>query len=223
MFRECKYTEWYFAIVNKAKSLNRQKCDDYFENHHIIPKAMGGKRTKDNMVLLTAREHFICHWLLVKMVIDPIHKRSMSCAIHRMTHGNGNQSKKHITARQFEIARKIFSQSQTGFRHSDETKAKLREYRHSDEMKTKLSILRSGTTHSEETKAKISKSLTKENKREKKSVCKIDKQDKRKLPRSTETKEKIAASKIGKRRSPEAIAAVIAGKKRKQEERLNRH
>lgn len=49
-----------------AYSLNRQKKKGiYYESHHIIPKSMGGKEE----VLLTAKEHFICHLLLCKMLI----------------------------------------------------------------------------------------------------------------------------------------------------------
>lgn len=38
----------------------------YTENHHIVPKSLGGSNCKDNIISLTAREHFIAHWLLWK-------------------------------------------------------------------------------------------------------------------------------------------------------------
>ena len=41
--------------------------DGYCENHHIIPKCMNGNNSKDNLVRLTYREHFLCHWLLCKI------------------------------------------------------------------------------------------------------------------------------------------------------------
>lgn len=37
--------------------------EGYVENHHIVPRSMGGEET----VSLSARQHFICHWLLTKM------------------------------------------------------------------------------------------------------------------------------------------------------------
>lgn len=40
---------------------------NYYENHHIIPRSLNGSNSSENLVLLTAREHFICHWLLVKI------------------------------------------------------------------------------------------------------------------------------------------------------------
>lgn len=39
----------------------------YTERHHIIPRCLGGTDNKDNLVKLSAREHFICHLLLTKM------------------------------------------------------------------------------------------------------------------------------------------------------------
>jgi len=64
MFTLNKYTRWYYQIIDNAKL--RQSID-YVESHHIIPKCMGGRDTKDNRVDLTAREHALCHWLLTKM------------------------------------------------------------------------------------------------------------------------------------------------------------
>ncbi len=67
------YTKIYQKIIDKAKKENRvkRKYDDlnyvYYEQHHIIPKSLGGSNKKENLVLLTAREHFICHLLLIRM------------------------------------------------------------------------------------------------------------------------------------------------------------
>lgn len=40
---------------------------DYTEIHHILPKCMGGTNEKDNLVRLTAREHYLAHRLLTKI------------------------------------------------------------------------------------------------------------------------------------------------------------
>lgn len=65
-----KYDVWYDSLINKAKSQNRTKnSGDYFENHHILPKSLGGSNDVDNLVLLTAREHFLAHWMLTKKYV----------------------------------------------------------------------------------------------------------------------------------------------------------
>lgn len=62
------YQKIYSAIIDRAKT---REIFDYKESHHIIPKCMGGKDTKDNLVSLTSREHYLCHWLLWKIYKTP--------------------------------------------------------------------------------------------------------------------------------------------------------
>ena len=64
MFKNNKYTKWYFNIITAARN---QRELEYSEKHHIIPKSLGGSNDPSNLVALTAREHFICHWLLVRI------------------------------------------------------------------------------------------------------------------------------------------------------------
>lgn len=64
---QTKYERWYYSIISNAKCQPRSKgVGVYYESHHIHPTALGGPDTEENLVLLTAREHFICHWLLYK-------------------------------------------------------------------------------------------------------------------------------------------------------------
>lgn len=58
------YEKLYFGIIDGAK---RREIDDYTEKHHIKPKSLGGSDSVENLVSLTAREHFLCHYLLTKM------------------------------------------------------------------------------------------------------------------------------------------------------------
>jgi hypothetical protein len=53
----------------------------YSERHHIIPKCMGGDNTPDNLCFLSAREHFIAHFLLIK-IYPKEHKLIYAC--HRL-------------------------------------------------------------------------------------------------------------------------------------------
>lgn len=63
------YKYQYYKIIDYRKN-NPLPDDAYGENHHIKPKSEGGTNDKDNLVLLTAREHYICHLLLAKIYDD---------------------------------------------------------------------------------------------------------------------------------------------------------
>lgn len=67
MYLQNKYTKCYFSIIDQAKSRELPK-EIYTEHHHIIPRSLGGGNDPLNLVELTAREHFICHLLLPKML-----------------------------------------------------------------------------------------------------------------------------------------------------------
>ncbi len=62
------YQKIYDQLISKAQSENRKKnFGVYYENHHITPKCMGGSDEQANLILLTAREHFLAHWLLYRI------------------------------------------------------------------------------------------------------------------------------------------------------------
>lgn len=56
MFIDNKYTQCYYRIVDNRKA---NPLTGYSEKHHIIPKSLGGNNKKENLVSLTAREHFV--------------------------------------------------------------------------------------------------------------------------------------------------------------------
>ena len=66
MFKENKYTNLYNKLIERAVERNWKKASGR-ERHHIIPQSLGGSNDKSNLTYLSAREHFICHWLLIKM------------------------------------------------------------------------------------------------------------------------------------------------------------
>lgn len=63
MFINNKYKTWHDNIITKAKN---RTLTCYTEKHHILPKCLGGLNNEDNLVRLTAKEHFIVHMLLCK-------------------------------------------------------------------------------------------------------------------------------------------------------------
>lgn len=81
-FLNNKYTRTYYAIV-AAKMGTPHTAYQYAEKHHIVPDSFfinnrtkgkspgwleGNSNESSNLIYCTAREHFILHWLLTKMV-----------------------------------------------------------------------------------------------------------------------------------------------------------
>jgi hypothetical protein len=66
MFTNKFYSKVYFSTIEKAVQRGWKKARGR-ERHHIIPQSLGGSNDKSNLVYLSCREHFLCHWLLVKM------------------------------------------------------------------------------------------------------------------------------------------------------------
>ena len=102
-----KYETWYRAITERAQT---RSIDGYVERHHIHPRSLGGSDNKDNLVDLTAREHFICHWLLTKMYTGEA-KFKMIYALNGMKRGNefAQRYETKITARVYENLKQEFS------------------------------------------------------------------------------------------------------------------
>ncbi len=99
MFLDNKYTKWYSSIITKAKE--RVNRIGYFEKHHIIPKSIGGTNDADNLIYLTAKEHFICHLLLTRM-LDGEYKSKMVRAFWMIaTMGNKNQERKKVKSKTY--------------------------------------------------------------------------------------------------------------------------
>ena len=102
-----KYNIWYTVITDRART---RKIDGYTESHHIIPKSLNGTDDKNNLVDLTAREHFICHWLLTKIYTGEA-KSKMIYALNGMKR-NGKFTQRYetpITSRVYENLKKQFS------------------------------------------------------------------------------------------------------------------
>ncbi len=167
---ENKYTKLYYKITSNAK---QRITEGYTELHHIIPQSMGGSNDKENLVELTAREHFICHWLLIKMT-EGEDRSKMLYALNGMKAENKYQQRYHtkITARVYEKYRIEHAENHSkrmkgrpawnkGLPQTEEHKEKNRQAAlqrapKSEETITKWKESRAGYTHSEETRQKQS-------------------------------------------------------------------
>lgn len=102
---ENKYSRWYHGIVESAK---QRPVVGYVERHHILPKSLGGSDDSENIVKLTAREHFVCHALLIRMTEGQV-RHKMINALMKMKATNGFHEERYVNAKLFEAARQEFS------------------------------------------------------------------------------------------------------------------
>jgi len=108
-FQETKYITWYFNIIEKALSENRTYISGTHERHHILPRSLFPeyKNDKKNLVILTFREHFICHVLLWKHYKKIKDKK----AIIKTGHVLVKIKYFSLTGRKYEIAKKAQSEA----------------------------------------------------------------------------------------------------------------
>lgn len=102
-----KYKKWYDQIIDRAR---HRIIEGYTERHHIKPRSLDGSDDSSNLVELTAREHFICHWLLTKMTTGE-DRAKMIYALNGMKRSNqfAQRYETKITARVYENLKKKFA------------------------------------------------------------------------------------------------------------------
>lgn len=135
------YEKIYNKIIDRAKSENREYGNGvYYEKHHIKPQSLFKELKKDpnNIVLLTAKEHFICHMLLAE-IYDC---REMKYAIWRMC----NDSTYKVSAKYYEFVKNLIAQESSRLNKGRKLSQETRE---------KISKANKGRVHSAETKEKM--------------------------------------------------------------------
>ena len=87
------YQKIYNSIVSNPKTTG------YTERHHIVPRCLGGDNHKPNLVSLSYREHFLCHWLLCKIYPNnPKLKAAFAKMLETTKHKTRIISSKHFEA-----------------------------------------------------------------------------------------------------------------------------
>jgi CRISPR/Cas system Type II protein with McrA/HNH and RuvC-like nuclease domain len=114
------YQAIYNTLILKARSRELQD-EIYYEVHHILPRCLGGDDSSENLVKLTAEEHYVAHQLLVK--IHPGNYQILYAALGMSWHPNG----KRVNNKVFGWLRKQSSELQKGKPKSEESKRKMSE------------------------------------------------------------------------------------------------
>lgn len=134
------YITHYDRLIERARS---RTLEDYCERHHIIPKCMGGDNSPENLVDLTAEEHFVAHLLLIKIhknvkdLITAAVFMSKKCTGNKMygwlrrKHANAMLGNKFMIGRTLSIETRekmsFIRRGRPGKKHTEETKIKLRQ------------------------------------------------------------------------------------------------
>jgi hypothetical protein len=110
MYLHNKYTTWYNNIIQRAKT---RQLTGYKERHHIIPQSLGGTNQKENLVKLTAKEHFVCHLLLTKITSGQYKEKMIYAAWMMANQENQNQQRYKITGKTYQSLRQAFSRAKS--------------------------------------------------------------------------------------------------------------
>jgi hypothetical protein len=155
------YQRIYDDIIRQAQSRPKPEC--YTEKHHVVPRSLGGSDEPNNLVVLTARQHFLAHYCLWKAQEKGTEARSkMAHAFNVMRGASKYNGQRYINSRLYASHRKEYSEwrskMMSGENHPFYGKT------HSEEARKKMSESKSGENHpfygktlSEEAKKKIGK------------------------------------------------------------------
>jgi len=223
-------------LIHRAR--NRELVG-YTERHHIVPRCIGGNNAVENIVKLTAEEHYVAHQLLVKMY--PFHIGLKWAAMHltgrpRNNSWRGNKLYGWIR-RQVSDAVRIKA---TGRVMSVESRAKMSAAKqgikrapHSVETRAKMSAASKGRPKSAEHRAALSaahmglklRPRSEESKMRSSVAIRAafanganrgdSKRGIKHAPHSVETKAKMSAARRGRLKSTahcEALSASLKGK-----------
>jgi len=111
LFKDNKYTKIYISLIER--SINRKDLSGYCEVHHILPKCIFPQYknlsvSEWNAAKLTAREHFIAHKLLIKIVDENTN------AYYKMISAFGamvRSKKRFLSSREYDECRRAFAKA----------------------------------------------------------------------------------------------------------------
>ena len=193
------YQKHYDQLMRRALT---RELEGYKERHHIVPKCLGGGE-ENNLVDLTAREHYVAHQLLVKMNLGHYGVAYAAMLMTRNGCGMGRVTNRFYgwLKERFAAAKSIESSKQMkGNKH-------LLGFKHSEESKKKMSEARKNKPMSEEHKRNVIAAL------------------KRRGPPkgwkcSEESKERLRKQSTGKKHSEETKAKMRAAKTKEARQKI---
>ncbi len=87
----------YIKFIDSRKQDRKKSKEDYTENHHKVPKSLKGSDSKENLIKLTAREHFIAHLILWKAFSGKMTSAFWFMVLDKRPHSG------HISSKQYQV------------------------------------------------------------------------------------------------------------------------
>lgn len=191
------YSAHYKRLIHRAR---KRVLVGYFEQHHILPRCMGGGEEYENIVSLTAEEHFCAHLLLIK--IYPENRKLIHAANLMRVRCNNNKTYGWLRRLHAMAISNVHRGRKFSLEHKTKIGAANRLRILSNETKNKISVSRSGkgvgnknatgTKRTKEQKQRLSETL-----RGNKHALGF-----RGYKHSAEIRKKISVSKLGIKRGP---------------------
>jgi hypothetical protein len=110
------YKKAYINLI-KTRIDRKPDGDTYYEKHHIVPKCWGGTNKKENIIKLTAREHYIAHWLLYRMRPESI---GTALAFWKMTFPGS----KFLEKRDYKINSRMYAEAKSAMSNAQKKRMK---------------------------------------------------------------------------------------------------
>jgi hypothetical protein len=195
--------KWHYDnLIKTRKILDRKKYNGaYYEDHHIIMTSMNGTDDKNNRLLLTAKEHYIAHYLLWK-----IYRNNQTAYAFFYMCIDANKTDLKISSRVYEEIRiecaKISSNTLKSQWTDPEKRIKLsvansiknKGRKHSDESRKNMSEAHKGIKQSQESINKKNLKLTGQKRSNETKQLLSEKNKGRKISDETKKRQSISAN-----------------------------
>lgn len=152
------HLEEYNRIIESRKS-NPLPEEQYGEDHHIVPKSICPilKDSKDNIVHLSAQEHFLAHYHLWLAYRDELHEKKWA---KKMCYAFNQMKRLLMKCQDIELMARLYEEVRIEMSNilseNIGDKAFFFGHHHSMESKEKMRLAHLGKKSSEETRSKIS-------------------------------------------------------------------
>ena len=143
------YEAHYNTLIERAKN---RLLECYTERHHIVPRCMGGSDDADNIVDLTAEEHYVAHQLLVKM-----HPGNRKLVYAMAAMANMDATGKRINNRLYGWTKRKLSEAQSARRIGKSYEELYGCEEKAEEAKRKKSIAMTGLKRGPQSKEHVAK------------------------------------------------------------------